>query len=83
MFKRKQKRTGASTRAEPKARAELQHQLEERLSYWQLFLEAKQAELEERRQAGEFAPSEVAAVRATTAAPEPKPETPAAEETFF
>jgi hypothetical protein len=55
MFKRKQQGSGASTRADPKARAELQHQLEERLSYWRLFLEAKQLELEERRAAGEFA----------------------------
>jgi len=54
MFKRKQKGTGASTRADPKARAELQHQVEERLGYWRLFLEAKQLELEERRGAGEF-----------------------------
>jgi hypothetical protein len=54
MFKRKQQGSGASTRADPKARAELQRQLEERLSYWRLFLEAKQLELEERRAAGEF-----------------------------
>jgi hypothetical protein len=54
MFKRKQQGSGASTRAHPKARAELQRQLEERLSYWRLFLEAKQLELEERRAAGEF-----------------------------
>jgi len=54
MFKRKQKGAGASTRADPKARAELQHQLEERLGYWRLFLEAKQLELEERRAVGEF-----------------------------
>ncbi len=54
MFKRKQQGSGASTRADPKARAELQRQLEERLIYWRLFLEAKQLELEERRAAGEF-----------------------------
>ncbi len=84
MFKRKQQGSGASTRAHPKARAELQRQLEERLSYWRLFLEAKQAELEERRAAGEFATDKTTAEAcATTSAPEPKPETPAAEETFF
>ncbi len=84
MFKRKQQGSGASTRAHPKARAELQHQLEERLGYWRLFLEAKQLELEERRAAGEFAPSEVKTeMHARAPAPEPKPETPAAEETFF
>jgi len=49
MFNGKGNHGSASGRAQTAGRAELQRQLEERLSYWRLFLEAKQAELEERR----------------------------------
>jgi hypothetical protein len=49
-----------------------------------VLLEAKQAELEERRAAGKFAQSEeMPEARATIPAPKPKSEMPAADETFF
>ncbi|MBA3948265.1 MAG: hypothetical protein H0X37_27415 [Herpetosiphonaceae bacterium] len=49
MFNGKGKGTSRSARAQAHGRAELQRQLEERLIYWRLFLEAKLEELHERR----------------------------------
>jgi hypothetical protein len=46
---RKRDKGSTSGRAQAKGRAELQRQVEERLFYWRLFLEAKLEEVHERR----------------------------------